>query len=175
MEGIMNIEECEAIIKEFLINIKEEKRIDKVIDRFRCIKEEYRDRYTKDKYDLYKFCIEELWKISRHEEEERIKKMQCECAARGHKFDKWLCLPYTVITRHTEPSGRIIERKKSECSWRRTCPECGYTEYKDYVPQEVIEERKIADNEEKIKKLQREIDDIRKKKKDKNSNFYNQI
>ncbi len=115
--------------------------------------------------------IQHYYKIQEHEERERI------CQQNGHLFDEWEKVEYKTSRQINSKDNsyydynpyRISYKTNTyeyydEIYWIRTCKRCGYSEKSLQEPKEVIEERKEREKQARIKKLERELSNLKKTK-----------
>lgn len=114
--------------------------------------------------------IQHYYEIQEHEQKEGI------CKREGHLFDEWRKVEYKN-SRHIDSKDNSYYDRNGylrsytthtyedydEIYWIRTCKRCGYSEKSLQEPKEVIEKREEEEKQARIKKLEKELRNLKGK------------
>ena len=114
--------------------------------------------------------IQHYYEIQEHEQKGSI------CQREGHLFDEWRKVEYKNSRRINSKDNSSYDHNGylqsytthtyenyDEIYWIRTCERCGYSEKSLQEPKEVIEKREEEEKKTRIKKLEKELRDLRGK------------
>ena len=118
-------------------------------------------RFKKLPYERKIKVIESFAKsISRHEQLEVQAQKENTCEREGHLFEEWNKRTWTTQEVYWDAGPRgYIEVEHHE--WNRRCARCGYYETVNNEPAELYEERIRKEKEEKIKKLELKLKQLK--------------
>lgn len=165
-ENLLDLEdeynnEKSIIVRKFFELIKQKAKLSQKSKKYEEIFDKYESLSEKNKMKLFDKIYPIILKYYGIQEQENKEEI---CKQEGHVFDKWkksTWIEYidTVIDHiHVPKFG--VEHK----IWERTCSRCNLVEKTDYVPEEVITERKEKNRIRKIKRLEKELQELKSNK-----------
>ena len=133
-------------------NTKQElKKLQKVLSSFQSLNRERQSNVIESLVSL----LNSYYEDQVHEEKEKI------CQSEGHvmgewEYDSWTSYEDTVID-HQFVHGFECYHEE----WMRTCSRCGYKEITEIEPEEVRIKREEKERQDKIKKLEKELEKLK--------------
>lgn len=100
-------------------------------------------------------AIDEQCKLKTQEEKET------KCKEEGHIFGEWEYYSWITKEEGVIDHQRFTENVEHR-RWSRICARCGYKEITEYEPEELREARAEKARQEKIKVLEKELDELKK-------------
>ena len=146
-------------------NVKQElKALQTTLNTFQSLSPEKQSKVI----EAFVSSIQHYYEIQEHEQNEKT------CEREGHLFDEWRKVEYRGSRRVDSKDGSFYDHNGylqsyttqtyedySELYWIRTCKRCGYSEKSFQEPVELVEKRKEIDRQARIKKLEKELRDLK--------------
>lgn len=156
-DGEYNVNESELVRNFFEKNESILSQNQKIFDTMKVL-EKYNNMSQKNKEKVIKEIVKIVKKYDTIQEQEDKEKI---CLNEGHTFKKWKKITYTTkeVFWDAGPRGYIDVENNV---WKRTCSRCGLVETVENEPQELIDERKEKAKKAKIKRLERELEKLKK-------------
>jgi len=134
-------------IDKLIEKLGSEECLNLIIDEFKSLPLNYQLEVLK----YFASKINECKQSYLHDQAESI------CLEEGHQFSKWeknewstfedICVDHQII------HGYKVEHQ----NWKRVCSRCGFVEFVEREPKELINERKEKNRQARIKRLEREL------------------